>query len=238
MKNERFGFMKQTLKAFSKVLAVMVILVMLSGCADEYMDGYRGDVFSDVEYSGGVQVIPGKVQCEFYDVGGEGVGYHDTDGINSGSGGLNAADGTYLHEFRIKEAVDTSYTKTNGTDDSEYNFVKPKMGQLYVGWTEPGEWMRYTVKVQKSGTYSIGLMYTANGDGEISLSVDGADATGAMKVPSTHRDEDKEGWRQWHHWNYVKAGSIELEKGTHVLTLHTVSNGNMNYDYLEFTLIN
>jgi hypothetical protein len=36
------------------------------------------------------QQIPGKIQCEFYDQGGEGIAYHDTDSINNGSGKLNS----------------------------------------------------------------------------------------------------------------------------------------------------
>jgi len=43
------------------------------------------------------------------------------------------------------------------------------MGQLYVGWTAPGEWINLTVTVGKTATYRIDLMYTANTDGAISL---------------------------------------------------------------------
>ncbi len=78
-------------------------------------------------------------------------------------------------------------------------------------------------------------MYTANGDGIISLDLDGKDISGSLKVSSTHDDRDTVAWRQWHHWN--KADSltkITLKKGVHVLTLHIVGNGNMNFDYLEF----
>jgi hypothetical protein len=55
--------------------------------------------------------------CAYYDLGGEGVAYHDTDPKNQGSGELNPADGTYLNEFRINEGVDTSYTKFDRKPD-------------------------------------------------------------------------------------------------------------------------
>jgi hypothetical protein len=32
------------------------------------------------------QTIPGRVEAEFYDTGGEGVAYHDSDAGNNGSG--------------------------------------------------------------------------------------------------------------------------------------------------------
>ena len=55
---------------------------------------YQGKPFHDSVYPGGAQKIPGRVQCAYYDLGGEGVAYHDTDAKNNGSGGLNPADGT------------------------------------------------------------------------------------------------------------------------------------------------
>jgi hypothetical protein len=182
------------------------------------------------------QQIPGKIECEFYDLGGEGVAYHDTDEVNNGSGKLNPVNGNPLNEFRLKEAVDISYTKTDSIDDTPYTKVPIKMKQLYVGWTVPTEWVNYTVAVKKSGTYKIGVMYTANGDGAIAIDVNGKDATGNMKITSTHDDKDPVAWRQWHHWNKSdNIGTIKLEKGKQILTLHIVENGNMNLDYLSFT---
>lgn len=90
--------------------------------------------FSDEKYSGGPQMIPGKIQLEYYNPGGEEVAYHDIDTINSGSGRLNPADGSYLNEFRIKEVVDISYTKSRDIDNHEFNLVNPEMEQLYVRW--------------------------------------------------------------------------------------------------------
>jgi hypothetical protein len=88
--------------------------------------------------------------CAYYDLGGEGVAYHDTDPQNHGSGELNPADGTYLNEFRIHEGVDTSYTKfqrkPDPIDDNPFNKIVPPTDLLYVGWTEPGEWFNVTCR--------------------------------------------------------------------------------------------
>ncbi|MBN1788992.1 MAG: carbohydrate-binding protein [Bacteroidales bacterium] len=191
---------------------------------------YQGKPWEDK-----IQEIPGRVQCEFYDTGGEGISYHDADSVNNGSGRLNSTNGDFFNEFRMHEGVDISYTKTNGTDDNPYNDIMPEMNQLYVGWTVPGEWIKYTVQVREAGTYSIGLMYTANGDGEIEIVNADSISTGMMKVISTHKDADTLAWRQWHHWNKSDLGTIMLKKGMQIITLKTISNGNMNYDYLEFT---
>lgn len=219
--------MKKNVNA-SHVISFVTILMFLSGAS----------TFAKDKSTDKIQQIPGKVQCELYDQGGEGVAYHDTDAINNGSGKLNPANGTFLNEFRMKEGVDISYTKTNDIDNNPYNVVEPLMGELYAGWTEPGEWINYTVKVNKTGNYQVGLMYTASGDGGISLSLDGKELTKEVLIPSTRNEKEPIEWRQWHHWNRIDSlATVKLIKGIHILTLKTVSHGNMNYDYLEFKII-
>jgi len=223
--------MKREFKDRQRFLMFAIFLV-ITALQSFSQATYKGKAFND-----SIQQIPGKIQCEFYDLGGEGIAYHDSDQINNGSGKLNPANGTFLNEFRMKEGVDISYTKTGEIDNNPYNIVEPTMGQLYAGWTEPGEWINYTVTVTKTGTYSIGLMYTASGDGGISLELDGQQLSPELRVPSTRNDKEPVAWRQWHHWNRIdKLTSVKLEKGIHVLTLKTVSNGNMNYDYLDFQM--
>jgi hypothetical protein len=209
-------------------------------CCQSGISSYKGAPFSDSVYKSGPQTIPGKLQCEYYDSGGEGVAFHDSDSINSGSGRLNPADGSYLNEFRINEAVDISYTKFRdpAIDNSQFNFVEPIKDQLYVGWTAPGEWTKYTVNVKETGTYEIGIMYTSNQNGKISVSVNEIDKTGPLLISSTFAVADTISWRQWHHWNYIdKLARIDLKKGRQVITINTIDIGQMNYDYINFELI-
>jgi hypothetical protein len=200
---------------------------------------YKGRPYRDSNFSGGPQIIPGRVLCAYFDFGGEGVAYHDSDSVNHGSGRLNPPDGTYLNEFRIDEGVDTTYVKyRDDIDNNPYNYMEPEKDMLYVGWTEPGEWLKYSVEVKKTGEYSINLMYTSNRGGAISLSFDDTDLTGPIPIKTTYREEDPIEWRQWHHWNKTdEIAKILLTEGFHVCTLHTVENGQMNYAYLEFELL-
>jgi len=200
---------------------------------------YKGTPYHDSRYQGGAQSIPGRVQCAYYDLGGEGVAYHDTDAKNHGSGELNPADGSYLNEFRISEGVDISYTKFHRTpeliDDNRFEKVTPPADQLYVGWTEPGEWFRITVNVASASVYSADLLYTSNRGGSISVDVNGKEATGPLAIESTYNAEDPIAWRQWHHWNVAKAlMSVQLPAGTSVLTVHIVTGGQMNLAYFDF----
>jgi hypothetical protein len=223
--------MKKTIFTFIYCLMVIAGLFLISSAAFS-QEKYKGNAWNNSP-----QQIPGKIQCELYDLGSEGTAYHDADSVNNGSGKLNPPNGTFLNEFRMKEGVDISYTKTGDIDDNKYSFIEPLMGQLYVGWTVPGEWINYTVQANESGNYDVNLMHTANGKGTIPLSIDGRDASGQIIVPSTHQDKDTVAWRQWHHWNLASnLAEVELQKGIHVLTLHIVANGNMNFDWIEFKL--
>jgi hypothetical protein len=197
---------------------------------------YLGKPFHDSTYTGGPQGIPGRVLCAYYDLGGEGVAYHDSDAKNNGSGALNPADGTYLNQFRMEEGVDTSYTKFHDQiDNNPYNLVQPPEGLLYVGWTVPGEWFNLTVTVARAGSYTADLFYTSNRGGEISFELDGKKLTGPVNVSSTSNAAEPIAWRQWHHWNLMKDFvRVDLPAGVHVLTLHVVSEGNMNFAYLDF----
>jgi hypothetical protein len=197
---------------------------------------YAGVPYGDAQHPASAQLIPGTVQCAFYDTGGEGVAFHDSDSVNNGSGKLNPANGTYLDEFRIKEAVDISYTKFHDAiDRNPFNQVQPAENQLYVGWTEPGEWFNLTVHVTEAGRYTLDILCTAAVDGEISIDVDQKPAVTALKIASTFAAAETIKWRNWHHWALAKnAATLELSRGDHVLTVHIVSGGNMNLSTFEF----
>ncbi|GHT27821.1 hypothetical protein FACS189432_04930 [Bacteroidia bacterium] len=224
-------------------LFLIICVVGLCACSKKSQDAkvqepvYAGTPFEDIQYKGGAQAIPGKVYCPYYDFGGEGIAYHDTDSVNHGSGELNPIDGSYLHTFRVNEGVDISYTKSNDIDNTPYNFVQPPMEQLYIGWTEPGEWTKYTVNVAETGLYKVSILYTSNKGGKISLAVNDIDATGPLTITSTFNAEDPTDFRQWHHWNLIEnLTQIQLEKGVQVLKLTTEETGQMNYAYLDFQL--
>lgn len=235
--------MKIFIRIFSLILLVVVLESVITSNAQtaKRTANYQGKPYHDSLYKGGAQLIPGKLQCEYYDLGGEGVAFHDADSINSGSGALNPADGSYLNEFRMHEPVDISYTKFRdpAIDNNPYNIVEPEKDQLYVGWTKPGEWTKYTVNVTKAGTYQLGIMFTSNKNGKISIAVNDKDATGLIAIPSTANEKETVHWRNWHHWNYLdNIAQIELKKGVQTITLHTEELGDMNYDYINFKKIN
>ncbi len=228
--------MKTRLRLLLQTGLILIGGLLVGGCAAAGIKTCCGKPFQDSRYPGGPQQIPGRVQCAFYDLGGEGVAYHDSDATNNGSGVLNPANGTYLNEFRMNEGVDTSYTKFHDDiDNNPYNVVQPPEGQLYVGWTTPGEWFNLTVKVERAGVYAVDLLYTSNRGGTISLDWNRRPLVSSVNIISTKNDRDPLAWRQWHHWNVMtNVADVELPQGVSVLTVHIVTEGNMNLAWLDF----
>ena len=209
--------MQNRILTFTSQLALFAAIC--AGNATAQPAGYRGK-----PWEGKPQAIPGRVQAEFYDTGGEGVAYHDTDAVNNGSGKLNTG-GTPVDRFRQDEGVDLSYTKQ--AFDKTVDGVVEKLGELYVGWTAAGEWINYTVDVQAAGTYRVQAHLSSRTEvAQIALAFDSVDKTGPVTLPTTGH---------WHTWRNVdNLTEVKLEKGLHVMTLSVLKEGNFNLDYLDF----
>ena len=111
-------------------------------------------------YTGTPIALPGTIEFENYDAGGEGVAYHDSTAGNAG--------GVYrTNRVDIAAAADTG-------------------GGYVVGWTTAGEWLKYTVNVTAAGTYTIDVRVASSGvGGTFHVEVDGVDKTGPLAVPNT-----------------------------------------------------
>jgi len=208
-----------------------LLLVMPSARAD-LPEGYRGKPFQDEVHKAGIPAIPGIVQAALYDLGGEGVAYHDTTPANEGSGGLNTSPehqrahaSPYVWGFRRGEAVDLSYVK-DSADLSHPNLVSPHVNQLYIGWTAEGEWVNYTVDVKTPGRYRVKALYSYKAN-SVSFDVNGKKASDCRLPVATE---------SWHHWNLAEIGTIEFPAaGVQLLTFH-YGPGN-NFAYFEFELV-
>src|SRR3569833_1901888 len=114
----------------------------------------------DSPYGGTAAAIPGTVQIENYDNGGEGVAYHDTEAANQGG------------QYRTADGVDVEACTDTG-------------GGYNVGWTNGGEWMKYTVNVATAGTYTVTFRVANGTTGNGSLHIQNASGTnlsGAVTV--------------------------------------------------------
>jgi hypothetical protein len=111
-------------------------------------------------FGGTPAAIPGTVQAENFDDGGQNVAYYDVTSGNSG--------GVYR------------------TTDVDVQTTSDAGGGYNVGWTRAGEWLNYTITIGTSGTYQLQtrVANTASG-GAFRVEVDGVDKTGSIAVPNT-----------------------------------------------------
>jgi hypothetical protein len=109
-------------------------------------------------YGGTPWALPGLVQAEDYDVGGEGVAYHDATAGNAGG------------QYR-SDRVDIWRSPSEG---------------YYVGNNATGEWLEYTVEVATAGAYRVALrVATAKSGRQLRLALDGVNVTGLITLPNT-----------------------------------------------------
>jgi hypothetical protein len=104
--------------------------------------------------------VPGTVEAEDYDLGGEGIAYHDANAGNNGGA------------YRPAEGVDLERTTDEGSG-------------VNIGWTAPDEWIEYAIDVA-AGTYDVEVRVASAIDGgTLHLDFDGVDKTGPITFAGT-----------------------------------------------------
>ena len=119
-------------------------------------------------YGGSAAAIPGTVQAENYDTGGQGVAYN----VTSVNGTANA--------YR-SDGVDLETTSDTGAG---YD----------LGWTASGQWFKYTVNVATAGTHTVSFRVAAPSAATDAFHLSNASGTslsGTVNVPATG------GWQTW-----------------------------------------
>ena len=156
-------------------------------------------------FAGGKPInIPGTLQVEYYDKGGEGAAYHDNDPENQG---------------------DASYRANDGVDIVSGN------GGRAIGYTNTGEWTEYTIDVKEAGSYSYKATVssgTTNSGFSINLKKDNTITKLAdVKVPQT-------GSNDWGTYKVVEGTlSKDLEAGEQILRI-TITGSSCNIDKIQF----
>ena len=177
--------------------------------------------------------IPGKVQAENYDLGGEGVAYHDVDSLNRGSGRLNLKFDDPEASFRRDEGVDLSFTKPpreKFAGDRRMDGSLELSGALYVGWVQPDEWLRYTVDVRQAGRYRVsGHVAAGKEGGSLELHFSANASSLPIRLPHTGSA---------HVWtNAGNLGEIELIAGRQTMTIRIGEIPGFNIDWLKFSRV-
>ena len=92
----------------------------------------------------------------------------------------------------------------------------------YVGWTEAGEWLQYTIRADEAGLYTVGVEHA--GPGAVSLQVNGAAVGEPVVLPATGGETN---------WRVTSVPGVRLEKGVNRLRVR-VDRGGFNLRALTF----
>ncbi|HEV8292336.1 MAG TPA: carbohydrate-binding protein, partial [Tepidisphaeraceae bacterium] len=109
-------------------------------------------------FKGAAFNVGDRIEAEDYDIGGEGVSFHDVDSANRGG------------KYR-SDAVDIEVSSAGGYD---------------VAYATAGEWLEYTINVPSDGNYALDIATASYAfAGTFHIDVDGLAALGPITVPAT-----------------------------------------------------
>lgn len=159
-----------------------------------------------------VQNIPGRVYASDFDMGRVGAAYFDTD----------------LATYQVSSGQYTAWNKgwayRNDGVDMERS-TDPNGNGFNIGWTDDGEWMKYTVNVDTTAVYDIDVRVASDGGGgNFRFSVNDVFVSKAKYVPNSG------GWQAWQD---LTLEDVVLKAGVQQLKFH-IPEGGYNLSSFEF----
>ncbi|MBK8808462.1 MAG: carbohydrate-binding protein [Bacteroidales bacterium] len=159
-------------------------------------------------YKGTPFAIPGTIQFEEFDFGGNEVAYYDNSAGSSVTPTVN---------FRTTEDVDIENCTDAGTG---YN----------IGYAVATEWLEYTVNVASAGIYTLKLRVACEGTGRtVSLTAKGVSIANNVAIPNTG------GWQTWQD---LTVPNVSLTAGVQVIRLTIGATDYVNLNYMTFSSTN
>lgn len=157
-----------------------------------------------------VITIPGKIEMEKFDNGGDNVAYYDVDERNEGTSIREDNANVYIQAFRSSVG---------------YSIMQ----------TTPGEWTQYSVKVEKSGVYRVTFRHSTTNDAKVSIFKDGENV-GSVSLRGVLGAQGTSNSRGY----TTSSSTVTLNKGEYKLKFVFESSTNVNTklytDYVNFEL--
>ncbi len=156
-----------------------------------------------IPYHSVAATIPGTVEAEDFDLGGEGLTYHDSDGLNLAG------------DYRPEEGVDIYDRNGDG---------------YHIGNAMPGEWYEYSLNVTDSGEYLVDVYLAAiEGGGKFNIKIGeietdtlyAAASYSWLETKSTHTKVDLKAGEQIMRFTVIDKPLFNFDK----LTFRLVTSG-------------
>ena len=149
--------------------------------------------------------VPGKIEAEDFDRGGQNVAYDDHMGRQDG-----------FAEYRTDNP--------SNHNDKVVDIELYGENCYHISFTDNGEWIKYTLDVTQAGTYDV-IVRAASGNGNggsFWLTFDDA-----YTYPPLHAATSA-----WSIFTTITTKGVTLTAGTHIMTV--TMGGNINIDWYEF----
>jgi len=143
--------------------------------------------------------VPGKVEAEDFDRGGQGVAYFDTGGRENN-----------YYAYRTDDPA-TGPVVDLERDGSRIN----------IAWTSGGEWTKYTLNVTQPGIYDVTVRVASGNGSSGSLSLTFDDIYEYPSLSATTAN--------WGTFTDVVLQGVKLTQGKHIMTMTVGGNINIDY---------
>lgn len=164
-----------------------------------------------IPFGGTAAAIPGTIEAENYNIGGQGVAYNDTEQENLAE---TAGSATYRDDDGVDVQVSGDGTLIN------------------IGYTNADEWTQYTVDVAAAGSYDFEF-FVASDPGGFSLKLQSFNADTGV-ITDLGETGDFAGTGGWGTYSGITVPGINLPAGTsHLRVLFT--GGSTNLDKIVVT---
>lgn len=157
-------------------------------------------------YLGAPNPIPGTIEAGHYNKfeggKGQGIAYYDMSQGNAG-------------DFRVDEDVDAITVNGEGAT---------------VGWISSGEWINYSVEVEKAGYYNIAIRYASgnnSGGGPFDIILDDVKVAANVHVSSSGG---------WDRFSTKMVNNVPFKAGENILRL-SFAGGELNIGKLTFSFV-
>ena len=158
--------------------------------------------------------IPGVTYLSNYDLGANKVAYYDVDNAN------------YSLSTNSFQAWNSGWALRNDGVDIQTNTDNTNSNGYHIGYTQKGEWLKYTVEIAETSFYNFNFRYATEQSGcKVKFFINDVDISGSISIGNTG------GWS-----NFVNqfVENVYLEQGTHVLKVKVDSSSSFNMSSTEF----
>jgi hypothetical protein len=179
-------------------------------------------VYTGKPETGTALVVPGTIPA---------IGYDEAPG---GGAGITFSYGGKARQTKFRKAADSIGIAEFGKGHVSRAGAAEDPAQVYVGWTQSGEWLKYTLEVKEAGTYVIGAKVSAGAKGgTLRFAFSSGADTGEVEIPTTAGFQP--GVEVYHVWETLDhVAEVTLPAGPCVMTVSIGKIAGMNLE--TFTL--